>query len=557
MLFLTALLVVLFVSSVQVRYTGSDPRGSLFVSKAIVEHGTIRLDAYAPAVQDLAMTKWRHGHVYYLFPLGTPVSAVPFVYVFMKSGFDLTNGPNEARLQIVIAACVAVATVFSLYEIARRFLGARVALAMAVLFWLSTPLVSTNATALWSHDFAVLYSLIVIHLMLRWGAERERAWWRSAVITVALFMAYLCRPTLALLGIVSVISMAFLNRRMAMWMGFFGAALAAVFVLFSFREFGLALPPYYLARRLKGPTLGGGSYRDALIGNLISPSRGLLVFCPFLIVAGLHVRALCSRLKENVLVIMVGVVWPMAHWITVSAYPHWWGGWSFGPRLMADVLPGLFLLLCASISSARWKSVMVACAVPLFAVSVWINAWQGCFNSYTDEWNANPVVDLFPEYLFDWRYPQFLHNAERHRDRIRRHVEAHAESLSAGMAFRHDSPNLGFLDWHEAEETTRRSAGTHPAILFRLGGEERPSGAIALDFELSSRQRLMVVVNGHVVWEGVYDGAGRHGIDFKLEGIGVPGINEIDFVMPDGGARGAGEDRRGAVAFKSIERRAP
>jgi hypothetical protein len=121
------------------------------------------------------------------------------------------------------------------------------------------------------------------------------------------------------------------------------------------------------------------------------------------------------------------MVWPVAHWMVVSAFPRWWGGWSFGPRLMTDALPGLFLLLCAVMSSARRQNVTAACAVPLFAVSMWINAWQGCFNPYTDEWNADPNVDVFHQYLFDWRYPQFLHDARRHDERKRMHRDAYPE----------------------------------------------------------------------------------------------------------------------------------
>jgi hypothetical protein len=68
-----------------------------------------------------------------------------------------------------------------------------------------------------------------------------------------------------------------------------------------------------------------------------------------------------------------------------------------------------------------------AVAVPLFVVSIWINAWQGCFNPYTDEWNADPNVKTFRQYPFDWRYPQFLHNARRHDERKRMHLLAHPE----------------------------------------------------------------------------------------------------------------------------------
>ena len=428
LLFVTAVLVVLFVASIRVRYTGSDPRGSLLVSAAIIEHGDVKLDHYAAAVEGYGKAVVRRdGHIYYFFPLGTAFSSVPFVYVFLKAGLDLTNEANEATAQIVIVSVVAVLTVWLLYLIARHYLNDWASWALAVVFWLSTPLVSTNATALWSHDFASLYALIAIYLMLTWQTRGGGTWWRGGIIALVLVMAFLCRPTLSVLGVLSVVAVALRNRRLAMWMSGFGAALFALFVLFSLREFGQVLPTYYGPRRISGRLLVPSWYAEALVGNLVSPSRGLLVFCPFLIVVLLHVGRLVRHVREHAFVVVLGLAWPVMHWMVVSAFPAWWGGWSFGPRLMSDALPGLFLLLCVTLSSARNKKITVAIAVPLFIVSIWINAWQGCFNPYTDEWNADPNVEKFRQYLFDWRYPQFLHDARRHDERKRLHLLTHPE----------------------------------------------------------------------------------------------------------------------------------
>src|SRR5262245_33107182 len=170
LLFLTALFVVLFVASVRVRHTGSDPRGSLLVSAALIEHGDVKLDHYGAAVDGYGKAVERQGgHVYYFFPLGTAVSSVPFVDVFLKAGFDLTNEANEATAQVFIVSVVAVLTVWFLYLVARHYVNDWAAWGLAVAFGLSTPLVSTNATALWSHDFESLYSLIAIYLSCRGG----------------------------------------------------------------------------------------------------------------------------------------------------------------------------------------------------------------------------------------------------------------------------------------------------------------------------------------------------------------------------------------------------
>src|SRR5262249_26679908 len=182
LLCVTAGFVLLFVASVRVRYTGSDPRGSVLVSAAIIEHGDVKVDSYAAAVEGYAKAVVRSvGHIDYAYPLGTAFSSVPFVYVFLKAGFDLTNQADEATAQIVIASFVAVLTVWLLYVIARHYLSEWVSWALAVAFWLSTPLVSTNATALWSHDFASLYGLIAIHLMLTWRDRGDGRWGRGRV----------------------------------------------------------------------------------------------------------------------------------------------------------------------------------------------------------------------------------------------------------------------------------------------------------------------------------------------------------------------------------------
>jgi hypothetical protein len=52
--------------------------------------------------------------------------------------------------------------------------------------------------------------------------------------------------------------------------------------------------------------------------------------------------------------------------------------------------------------------------------AVYVHSWQGLFNPYTARWNMQPGIGDHPEYLFDWRYPQFLHNKERHEARIQR-----------------------------------------------------------------------------------------------------------------------------------------
>ena len=44
----------------------------------------------------------------------------------------------------------------------------------------------------------------------------------------------------------------------------------------------------------------------------------------------------------------------------------------------------------------------------LMAVAILFHTYQGLYNGSTVKWNESPNIDQRPEYLFDWRHPQFL-----------------------------------------------------------------------------------------------------------------------------------------------------
>ena len=88
---------------------------------------------------------------------------------------------------------------------------------------------------------------------------------------------------------------------------------------------------------------------------------------------------------------------------------------------MTDALPGLFLLtLRAWPVTARTACTRAAIGVLVLsaAFSIYVNAYRGTFVEATAAWNHRPDIDQHPGLVFDWRYPQFMHNWRRHESRI-------------------------------------------------------------------------------------------------------------------------------------------
>jgi hypothetical protein len=189
----------------------------------------------------------------------------------------------------------------------------------------------------------------------------------------------------------------------------------AAFVAYSWYHFGQVLPNYYLASRLDFHR-----FWTSLAANLISPSRGLLVFVPVIIFVGyLLIRYAKALVSTRLMVLSLTII--TAHLIIISAFPQWWAGHSFGPRFTTGLVPWFALLSILAVKArlvwhekqipkrppTHFKVEMVLGAI-LLACSVAINL-RGATDGRTALWNMKPIdVDEKPERVWDWSDPQFL-----------------------------------------------------------------------------------------------------------------------------------------------------
>lgn len=330
-----------------------------------------------------------------IFPPGIGLLALPVLLPFVLS--QPLPEPSTVVLSGHLAAAIieALATLL-LWSVLARFVSARWALGLILLYFLGTSVRTVASQALWQHAGVHLAVSGALWLVLR-EAPVSRA--REFGSGIAFGLGTVVRQTTALaaLGVGG-----FEPRRVALAVA--GLILGALPLLaWNAIAFGNPLEQGY------GPKPFDTNVALGLYGLLISPSRGLFVYAPYLLFA-IAALALAWRRPGLVAARLRGLslAW-LATLVLYAAYAEWWGGRVFGARFLDDLAPVLFAALAWGIGQGlldrRWRR-----------AAFWVaGAWSlVLFNAaalvYSNErWDMQPEnVNFAPQRLFDWSDPQWL-----------------------------------------------------------------------------------------------------------------------------------------------------
>ena len=587
---------------------GSDPKLTLLVSQALVDHHTVTLDAYrADVILDHPFSDYvaegtileTNGHTTYYFPAGPALLSAPVVALLRSAGWDMRSTDNY-RLQELLSALTATLAFFLAYTLARRFVPARAALVITLVSVLGSNLLSTLGTALWSHNYAVLFIAGGLWLL---AGDRRLTPARSLLLGVLLFLAFLCRATAAAFIVPALAYLALRQRRALLPAAAAALALLLAYLLWHQNVYGAWLPSYYSPQRLaveRAPLWVG------IAGNLLSPGRGIFVFSPFLLVVLAGGAAHRRDLRPRALVGLCAV-WFALHLVLVARAASWWGGWSFGPRLLTDLWPGLILLTAivwaavtrrATPRRARlWAAAYLGLALP----ALFFHAGLGLNSQAASRWNG--AIDPVPEPgshtlgdLFDWRISQVAaSNAMLCRlagnawqraglppeslapyrmgqriaptaDQTTRWTPAGAPAVPAivpsarGRAFLPAVVGPGalvrFTGWAPlAGGDFRWSQCPQAAVYFRL--EERPAAAwltLAVEGMTLGRQQVRYTLNGTLLgssqWAGDEDET--QSVRLASDLLRPNAINVLTFDFPDARSPSRRDQRPLGLALRSL-----
>jgi len=409
----------------------NDSKYSMMVSQCLLEHRSFQLDHYAvprlPALVredyvqngDIYQIEQVGPHLYYFFPPGSSILSTPFVLLAKAFGISTVNPDNsfnlagETKIESLLAAFLMAVLAAIFFYLARLLLPLVSSLLVTLGGALGTQIWSTASRAMFTDTWAVLLLSLVVFSLLAHETKQTRL--RPMLLASLLAWSYLVYPSYAVHVLaISLYLLFMLSWRQLILYVLTGVGWAASLIMYSWHNFGQLLPNYFRPGRLSF-----GKFWTALPGNLISPSRGFLVFVP----AAIFVAYLLVRFRRQVphlrlLVLAISAL--LSQLIVISGFDHWWGGHSYGPRLMTGFVPWLVLLATLGLSAllksqanppgiGRFEIVVTrVVGLALLSASIFIHA-RGAISPATSIWNSLPEnVDLKPERIWDWRQPQFL-----------------------------------------------------------------------------------------------------------------------------------------------------
>ena len=366
-------------------------------------------------------------HYYYWYPIGTPVVALPLmacadaaVRLFGKAADRMVEGhvgavareflrrdylESHLLVEVLLASIIVALTTVLLFFTARMYLGPGASAVLALLFAFATSAWSTASRALWQHGPNMLMLTAALYLLSLASRRPAALPWAAAPLT----LAYFIRPTSSIvLAVVGVYVFVHHRSRFVRWLAV-AAVTAAPFLAYNFYIYHQPLQSYYLLSLFLPPTPANlGRILNAFAGNILSPSRGLFIFSPFLLFSLAGIWLSLRRKWMTPLAYYLAAALAL-HWIAISHYMYWTAGHCYGPRMFVDALPlFLFFLIPTFLwlhldQPRRLRSVaFYSCVLISFFMH-----YRGAMYWAPYEWNG-PQSIVTTEQAWNWRDPQFL-----------------------------------------------------------------------------------------------------------------------------------------------------
>lgn len=394
---------------------------------SILSQGTLYLDMFADFFQSLNfdphMVLLSDGHFLSFYPIVIPVLITPF-YIIPYSLFNLIHLPLNMLdssfylaifiLEKIFASLISVASVVFCYLSLKELIRREIAYICAAIYAFATNTWVTSSQALWQQGMVELILSVLIFLTIINEKNRSNINIIYMGILSGLFMFN--RPSDTPLLLPFLVYVLLIGKRTFLYYLFFSVFSGFPFLVYNLYFFKNIFGGY--TNLLSDFSLGTSILMN-LSGLMISPSRGLLIYSPILILSLFgytHIKEIDGwNLKLFLKIAGISILLQL---LVYGSYRIWWAGHCYGPRFLVCILPflvvyiGLFLNGWLRFDRIRGKYLVYLCLIGLLLI--WSVSVQviGAFCYPNGNWDGTPEdVDL-GERLWDWNDNQITRSIQ-------------------------------------------------------------------------------------------------------------------------------------------------
>ncbi len=340
--------------------------------------------------------------VYSTYPAGMEVFAWPMVLILNACGVDLMDDELHLVIEKWSASILTGCSLGLFFLIALHIGNPTSALVTTYLLATGSVYSSTLGMLLWQQGGIIFWMSVAI--LVEFQTHGWPSWKGLALQALACGWMLACRPSAVTFLVPFGLWILLRNWKRGLML----PALALVCYL----PWGLMY--WTLYHNPFGPSMGFLKEHwfpgEHSLSVLLSPARGVFIFQPLfwalLIWPFFHRKLSAPELPLGWIYFVYTVI--VFHLVLIASWPIWWGGFCYGSRLMAEVVPLLAMLAVRPVETlierplGRLAITMIAVVgLAIHVPCLYYDAWL---------WNADPIsADAHPERLWDWVHPPFLY----------------------------------------------------------------------------------------------------------------------------------------------------
>lgn len=347
-------------------------------------------------------------HYFSTFGIGPAIVSLPFVF-FSKIFFNISP---EAQVNILLSkfiasSLIALSAIFIFLSV-KVLYSERKAFLITFIYAFCSGMWSITSQQLGQQTASEFFLAMTIYFLVK--GLRNSKFVPFAGFSMA--SAILMRPTNMLTML--IISIYVIHQHRHKFMQYLLWATPLILFIFGYNFFNHG-SMFLFSQTIYNPM--GAMYKvgstnmwstplfTGFLGTLVSPSRGLLIYSPVFIFSFLGMILVWMQKQRIILkyfsAVVVGLI------IIASKWYDWWGGWTFGCRVLNDCVPFLAILLIPAIDYMRSKKVLIGAFILTIFISFSVQV-VGVF-LFDNGWNKTPNIDHAQKRLWSWRDSQLAH----------------------------------------------------------------------------------------------------------------------------------------------------